>query len=240
MAGGTAKLAIGCGAATFVESSHQPLHFREADTASRTPSAPGQQVSADGETAASEAQTPHANCGAHCILARTSVSIAPEARSPSPRVLGGLHRARGQFALRPRQPSPQRHAHLAEDRRGLHQLGSALGCSVRGCQQLQSPRQRARPPCASSLCSPRCRLSPQNSCVLRDRPARREDSDCGRAEAGLHGGGQLPVDEQGAPGSAPLPPWAAPCAPRARRLLQGAAEQSKGRPPGVVALAPRS
>ena len=49
-------------------------------------------------------------------------------------------------------------------------------------------------------------LSSQDSCVFRNCPARREDSDCGRAEARLHGGGQLPVDEQGAAGIALLLP----------------------------------
>ena len=42
--------------------------------------------------------------------------------------------------------------------------------------------------------------SPQDSRVLRDGAERREDRGRGRAEARLHGGGQLPVDEPCAAG----------------------------------------
>lgn len=48
-------------------------------------------------------------------------------------------------------------------------------------------------------------LSPQDSCVLCDRPSWWEDSDCGGTETGLHGGRQLPVDEQGASGLTAVP-----------------------------------
>lgn len=46
-------------------------------------------------------------------------------------------------------------------------------------------------------------LSVQDSCVLCDGAEGWEDRGGGRAEAGLHGGGQLPVDEPRTAGAFP-------------------------------------